>query len=227
MCVCVLTLFFSDELHLSDASIGDTVLSKSWGLSVLVRAVNSISAKKEKKKMRKKEEEEQEREGEKEKEGEGEGEGEEREGEEKKISDNISDKPVMCATGENCDDGDSGDGEEGSVEEEGERTSDGVKGERKEGEGREGGEGERDSDDSLDENLEEDLCRLWDASMNRVKNYKKHTALPAVDDTCNTCALSLSLSLSLSLCVCVCVCVICHSRYYTGCNDVPPSTECC
>ena len=175
--VCVLTLFSSDELHLSDASIGDTVLSKSWGLSVLVRAVNSISAKKEKKKkMRKKEEEEQEREGEKEKEGEGEGEGEgedkgKRKEEEKKMSDDISDKPVMCATGENCDGGDSGEEEEGSVEEEGERTSDGVKGERREGEGREGGEGEGDSDDSLDENLEEDLCRLWDASMNRVKKY--------------------------------------------------------
>ena len=93
-----------------DTSIGDTVFSKSWALSVLVRAVEAVF-----------------------------------------IGIEESLKP----------------GEREREEGEGERGEEEGKGKR------EGGEGEREEkgEDSLDKGLEEDLCQLWDASMNSVRYH--------------------------------------------------------
>ena len=91
-----------------DTSIGDTVFSKSWALSVLVRAVEAVFK-----------------------------------------------------------------GSEGSLKS-GEGKGEGGEGETGEevGKGkREGGEEERE-EDSLDKGLEEDLCHLWDASMNSVRYHQ-------------------------------------------------------
>ena len=93
-----------NEEERDETAIGDTVFSKSWALSVLVRAVETVS-------------------------------------------------------GESL-------GREGSLKS-GQKEGDDEEGEGEEEIGKEEGN-EKGEEDSLDEGLEENLCHLWDASMNTV-----------------------------------------------------------
>lgn len=155
-----------------DDGIGDSVFSKSWVLSVLVRAVESVCSVGQVERERE-EEGKGGREDEKEREGGGEWEGNgERKG--KQEGERVC-KGEREKDGENM-------GKEG-VEREGESEGEGkIKEEREKGGDMEReGEGDRvEDDEDLDKNLEEDLCQLWDASMNNVKslhNYNTHLCI--------------------------------------------------
>lgn len=134
LCMCARACIYKsvrlllDGADVTDTSIGDTVLSKSWALSVLVRAVESVAEKRNT---------------------------------DREWQSNLTEPaPKFC--NDDGDDGKRESGEGGGDGEEG--ASDGVKGEKEE----EVERGKKDDNDDLDKDLEEDMCRLWDASMNKV-----------------------------------------------------------